>query len=414
MARWRYETAAQSAAGEPTAPREAAERWSAAGREHGRGRESAQDAYVRVERGQLDAPFLALTLLLLVIGLVMILSASFARAYYLSGNPMRYFSRQAIFAVAGVAVMAAVSRFRVATFRRYSVAIFGVSMALLVAVLFVGDTRNGARRWIEVADFLTFQPSEIAKLAQVLLFSSMICAFKKKMLTFKYGVAPFALITVVIVFLLYQEPHLSASVIVVAIAAIMMYAGGARLRWFIGCAAAAGAAGFLAVAKLGYASDRISAWLEPEKLAGDEGYQIMQSLYAIGSGGLLGLGLGDGRQKYLYLPMEHNDYIFSVICEELGFIGAMLILALFAVLIIRGYWLALHARDRFASLITTGITSLLAIQVFLNIAVVTNMIPSTGISLPFFSYGGTALLLQLAEMGMILAVSREIPLDRGG
>jgi cell division protein FtsW len=140
----------------------------------------------------------------------------------------------------------------------------------------------------------------------------------------------------------------------------------------------------------------------------------MQSLYAIGSGGLMGLGLGHGRQKYLYLPMEHNDYIFSVVCEELGFVGAVLILLLFALLIVRGFWLALHAKDRFSSLVVTGLTGLLALQVFLNVAVVTNLLPSTGISLPFFSYGGTALLIQMAEMGIILSISRDIPITKAG
>ena len=159
-----------------------------------------------------------------------------------------------------------------------------------------------------------------------------------------------------------------------------------------------------------YAGERIVAWLDKDYSPLDARWQTNNSLYAIGSGGILGLGLGQGRQKYLYLPEEHNDFIFSVVCEELGFVGAILIIILFAMLIVRGYWLALHARDRYGALVITGLTSLLALQVFLNIAVVTNLVPCTGISLPFFSYGGTALWMQLVEIGIILSISRDIPL----
>jgi cell division protein FtsW len=365
------------------------------------------------KRGRLDLPFLVLTLIMLTIGVVMILSASFARAYYTQGDPMRYFIRQTGFAGLGVALMLVTSRLRTSLFRRAAFPALVLSIILLAIVPFVGTKVNGARRWIDLG-ITTFQPSEIAKLAEILVFSSMICSFKKRMREVKYGALPFMLVVAILVALLYMEPHISASVIVIALAAIMMFAGGARLWWFAagGCLLAGGA--YLTLTKFAYASERLTAWRNPESVSSDQGYQIIQSLYAIGSGGLFGLGLGQGRQKYLYLPMEHNDYIFSVFCEELGFIGAMLVLALFAMLIIRGYWLALHARDRFGSLVVTGITSLLALQVFLNIAVVTNMIPSTGISLPFFSYGGTALLLQLFEMGIVLAISREIPVSGAG
>jgi cell division protein FtsW len=209
--------------------------------------------------------------------------------------------------------------------------------------------------------------------------------------------------------LLICEPHLSASIIIVAIGAVMLFIGGARLYWFVGGATLVAAAGFIVVKFFPYASDRITTWRDPFSDPTGSGWQIVQSLYSIGSGGLLGLGLGQSRQKYLYLPEEHNDFIFSVICEELGLIGVLLILALFMLLIIRGYWLSMHARDRFSFLVGTGITTLLALQVFLNVAVCTNLIPATGISLPLFSYGGTALLIQMAEMGMILSLSRDIP-----
>jgi len=370
-------------------------------------------ADTRVRRGALDLPFLVLTLVILTIGIVMVLSASFARAYYTSGDPLYYFTRQMIFAVGGVALMIFVSYWKVSTFRRLALPMMVISLLLLAAVPVIGTKVNGSRRWIDLG-FTTFQPSELVKMAEVMLFAAMICTYKGKMRTFRYGVVPFVAVVAVIVGLLYLEPHLSASVIVVLIAAIMMFAGGTKIQWFILAACVLAVVAYVTITQMDYAGDRISAWLHPEDDPRNTSYQINQSLYAIGSGGLLGLGLGQGRQKYLYLPEEHNDYIFAVVCEELGFIGALLILLLFALLIVRGFWLALHARDRFGSLVVTGLTSLLAIQVFLNVAVVTNLLPSTGISLPFFSSGGTALLIQLIEMGIILSISRDIPIVKAG
>lgn len=367
----------------------------------------------KTRRGSLDLPFLVLTLVILAIGVVMVLSASFARAYYTSGDPMKYFIRQLVFAIGGIALMLIVSKIKVSTFRSFAMPLMVVSLILLAAVPIIGSEENGAKRWIDLG-FTTFQPSEITKLAEVLIFSVMICVYKDKMKTFKYGVLPFAAVVAVIVGLLLLEPHLSASVIIIGVAVIMMFAGGTKSTWFILTGIIMVIVGYVTVTKLAYASDRITAWLHPEADPGQTGYQVLQSLYAIGSGGLMGLGLGQGRQKYLYLPEEHNDYIFSVVCEELGYVGAILILLLFALLIIRGFWLALHAKDRFGSLVVTGLTGLLAIQVFLNVGVVTNLLPSTGISLPFFSYGGTALLIQLMEMGIILSVSRDIPIVKAG
>ena len=388
----------------------------------------------------IDMPFLVITLVILLIGVVMVLSASYARAYYVSGEPMRVFIRQLLFAVSGVSLMLLASRIKVSTMSKWSLHLLLLSIALLILVLIIGIKLNGARRWIAIGGVngFTFQPSEIAKVAVVIAFAQIMCKFgKKRMQTFKYGVLPFISITAVIVVLLAREPHLSAAIIVTALAAIMMFAGGTRLRWFL-LAGAVGAAAVVIVLTAsvrtmsvekpadsfagqlkqitwgdtyGYAGKRIDAWLNPEADPLGDGFQIRQSLLAVGSGGLLGQGLGQSRQKYLYLPEEHNDYIFAIICEELGFIGAILILLLFVLLIIRGYWLALHAKDKFSSLIVIGITSLLAIQVFLNVAVVTNLVPATGISLPFFSSGGTALWIQLVQMGVILAVSREIPVN---
>jgi len=391
----------------------------------------------------IDKPMLVITLVILLIGVIMVLSASFARGYYTQSDPLRLFSRQFIFAVTGVVLMLITSRLSIRTISRWSMQLLLISLALLVLVLVIGIRVNGARRWIGIGgenSSLTFQPSEVAKLALILSFAQIACKLgKENMKTFKYGVIPFAVITVIMIILLRMEPHLSAIIIVTALAAIMMFAGGTRLRWFLLAVAilVAMICGFiffqlkgsvtdaemrdapietvknnLDLSGLGYEGRRITAWLNPDADPLRDGFQIRQSLNAVGSGGLLGLGLGQSRQKHLYLPEEHNDYIFAIVCEELGFIGAMLILMLFTLLIIRGYWLAIHANDKFSSLIVIGITSLLAIQVFLNVAVVTNLLPATGISLPFFSYGGTALWLQLIQIGIILAVSKEIPLSK--
>ncbi len=366
-------------------------------------------------RGQIDLPFLMLVLLLLTIGVVMIFSASFARAYYdptdeTGGNAAYYFIRQLIFAGIGIGAMFVCAGLPVAFYRRMSRLLLIVSLALLVAVPIIGVRVGGAKRWISLG-FTTFQPSEITKIAVILYFATLICKFKDKMRTVRYGIVPFAAILGVIAVLLVLEPHLSATIIIFAIGAAMMFLGGVEKKWFIGGAVAMAIFVFIFVNFFPYASSRISTWLDPlnpEERSGDA-YQIYQSLISVGSGGLSGLGLGQSRQKYLYLPEEHNDFIFAVVCEELGFIGAMLILCLFALLVIRGYWLALHCRDRYSFLVCAGITTMIALQVFLNVAVCTNLIPCTGISLPFFSYGGTALLIQLAEMGIVLSISRDIP-----
>ena len=362
-------------------------------------------------RAAFDAPFAALTLLLLTIGVVMVLSASYARAYFSAStghNAAYYFTRQLGFAAAGTAARFILSRFPMGFYARMSFPALAASVVLLALVPVIGVSQGDAKRWIDLG-FTTFQPSEIAKVAVILYFAALICRFRGRMRTFRYGIAPFAAVLLLIVGLLVLEPHFSAAIIIIAIGAVMLFLGGARLYWFIGGGALLLLALAVVMAFFPYASNRIASWLDPFSHTQGVGYQIIQSLYAVGSGGLFGLGLGHGRQKYLYLPEEHNDFIFAVVCEELGFVGAAAILLLFALLIIRGYYLAMRMRDRFSFLVTAGMTTLLAIQVILNVAVVTNLAPCTGISLPFFSYGGTALLIQMAEMGIILSASREIP-----
>lgn len=364
-------------------------------------------------KGPLDVPFLLLALLLTGIGLIMVLSASFPSAYYETGKPLYYFNRQAVFAVLGVAAMLFLSKWNYARLRGLSRLSMLVSILLLVLVLVpgIGYTHAEATRWIKIGGF-QFQPSEVAKLGVILYFSDTISKKKDKMETTKYGIIPYLVILGIIAALMMKEPHFSGTVLLLGIGAVLMFVGGIRLTWVAAGLSAVGAVaiGFL-TGVIKYNSSRIVIWRDPfnEEYAKNKGWQMIQSLLAIGSGGLLGTGLGKGRQKFSFLPEEHNDFIFAVVCEELGLIGATVIMLLFACLILRGYWIALHARDRFGSLLAVGITTQIALQVFLNIAVVSGLIPNTGISLPFFSYGGTALAIQLAEVGIVLSVSRQIP-----
>ena len=366
-------------------------------------------------RGPIDVPFLLLVLLLAGIGLIMLFSASFPYAYYKTGTPLYYLKRQGVFAVLGLTAMFVIGRINYARFRGVAKIALGASIALLILVIIpgVGITRNNATRWLGIPGTeMQFQPSELAKLGVILYFADSISKKKDRMRTLRYGILPYAAILGIIAFLMWREPHFSGMVLILGIGAMMMYVGGIRGYWVgFGFAGVAAVVYAFATGLITYNSSRLAIWLDPfnEEWALDAAYQIKQSLLAIGSGGLLGLGLGKSRQKFLFIPEPQNDFIFSIVCEELGLVGATLIMALFALLIIRGYWIALHARDRFGSLLVVGVTTQIALQVFLNIAVVSNLIPNTGISLPFFSYGGTALAIQLAEMGVVLSVSRQMP-----
>ena len=370
-------------------------------------------------RGPIDLPFCLLVLLLTAIGLVMLLSASFPSAYYETKNndPMHYFTRQGVFAIMGVAAMFFISKINYQRFRAFAKPLLFIAIILLVLVLIpgIGQTRNNATRWIGVGELFTFQPSEIAKLAVVLYFSDSISKKKDKMRTTRYGILPYLLIMGVLAVLMMLEPHLSGTVLILGTGAALMLVGGIRWAW-VGAAVGfvGGVAALMLTGVIKYGQSRIAMWQNPFIDPRGEGYQLSQSLISIGSGGLLGVGLGKSRQKFLYLPEEHNDFIFAIICEELGLIGATIIMLLFAALILRGYWIALHTRDRFGCLLVVGVTTLIAMQTFLNIGVVTGLLPTTGISLPFFSYGGTALSIQLAEMGIVLSVSRQMKPTKAG
>lgn len=354
-----------------------------------------------------DIPFLTLVLLLLAVGLVMLYSASSAQSEYDTGYTIstKYLQKQAVCAGLGLICMYAFSRIPAQFWFRFAWPLYGISIVLLLSVLVVGESVNGARRWINIAG-IQFQPSEIAKFTMIVLFAKLTRGFGQDAKKFRYGVLGFGGALLGILVPLALEKHLSAIMLMGMVAVVMMFVAGTSPKWLLAGAGAAAAFVLVYISFMGYAGDRVTAWLHPEQDPGDTGYQILQSLYAIGSGGLFGLGFGKSRQKYLYLPFQYNDYIFAIICEELGLVGAVLIIAIFAAMILRGYWIALRARDRFSTVLAAGLVTLIAVQTILNLCVVTNLLPSTGIALPFFSYGGTALAVNLGEMGVVLSISR--------
>ena len=379
-------------------------------------------------QGNVDLPFLILTVLLVIIGLVMLLSASYPSAIYdLKGvtdnDPFWYFKRQAIYAVLGGAVMFGVSKLNYRGLQGLTIVILVLAFLCMAAVKVpgIGVTAGGANRWLKYP--IQWQPSELGKFALILFFSARLSKREERRPFATRGLAgrlerfgffelvPYVIVIVIMVALLYIEPHMSATIQMLVIAAAILFAGGVALHWFVIGGALAGGALAIIIKATDYMATRIALWKDPWIDPQGKGMQAIQSLLAIGSGGVFGLGLGQGRQKFLYLPEATNDCIFSIVCEELGLVGATLILLLFALLIIRGYWLALHARDRFGSLIIVGIITLFAFQVFANVAVVTNLFPVTGISLPFFSSGGSALVIQMAEMGLVLGISRQNPVN---
>ncbi len=357
-----------------------------------------------------DLPFLAILLALLSFGLLMLYSAGYAVALYRRGDAYTYIRPQLLFAALGAVAMYMASRIDYHIWHKLAWPLLGISLALLVIVLFMPEY-NGCKRWIVLPGLGTLQPSEIAKFSVVLVFSHIISLNHDRMKTFSTGVLPFALVLGCVAVLMLLEPHLSGTVLILGIGAVLMFIGGTGLKWF-GLAAVGGAAAIAAAVLflpdlVPYAASRLSSWLDPFADPLGEGHQTIQSLYAIASGGAVGLGLGNSRQKYLYVPEPQNDFIFSILCEELGFVGAAAVLLLFLALFLRGMVIAVRARDKFGALLVVGFVTQVILQAVLNIAVVTNTIPNTGISLPFFSSGGTSLLMLLGEMGIVLSVSRQ-------
>lgn len=367
-----------------------------------------EDRRKNFSAANVDIPFLFLTCLLLVVGLTILYSASSAQSMYDTGYTVstRYLQKQGFCAIIGLAAMWLFSRIPVGFWYRSAWILYGVTIGMLLLVLVAGESVNGARRWINIAG-IQFQPSEIAKFTVILLFARLTRGFGSRARDFRFGVMGFSCALLGILIPLALEKHLSAIMLLGMVAVVMMFIAGTHPKWLLAGAVCAVAFVLVYITFMGYAGDRVTAWLHPEQDPSDTGYQILQSLYAIGSGGLFGLGFGKSRQKYLYLPFQYNDYIFAIVCEELGLVGAICIIVLFSALVFRGYWIALKAADRFSTVFAAGLITLIAVQTILNLGVVTNLLPSTGIALPFFSYGGTALAVNLGEMGIVLGISRQ-------
>ncbi|MBE6810620.1 MAG: putative lipid II flippase FtsW [Ruminococcaceae bacterium] len=369
------------------------------------------------QKGKLDITFLSLILILLTIGLVMLFSASYAYSLEYYGSSYKFIINQSIYAVIGIIFMFIASRINYHIWQKLSLPIFGAILILLFALLIMPPMMKGmtVKRWFAIGGF-SFQPSEIAKFAVVIFFSTLIAANQKKMNSWKFVGGMFVLL-IITCGLIVLEPHLSATLLVGAIGVVLIYIGGLNRKVVIaGLAFAVGAIVLVIITQstgfISYGADRIKYWLDPWQDPTGDGFQTIQSLLAIGSGGVLGRGLGQSRQKYLWVPEPHNDFIFSIVCEELGLIGAVVIIIIFALLVWRGFKIAMSATDKFGSLLAIGLTFQVGLQALLNIWVVTNTIPNTGIGLPFFSYGGTALVILLAEMGIVLSVSRGASIEK--
>ncbi len=365
----------------------------------------------------LDMPFLLLVLAVLIVGLVMMFSASFPVAYFSKDSSYYFIKRQVMFAVIGVAIMFIVSFVDYHHYHKFAVPVLLGAWLLMVIVIPANWGSDDPRRWINIGP-INIQVSEICKFALILFMAHWSSLYYDKMKTFKFGVAPGLVLLVVTSFLLYLEPHYSGIVICGLIIAIMMMLAGVPFRYF----AAAGVGGGLLVfvmaitGKLTYAMSRLDGWGQALEYTTAEmwntTWQTRNSLYAIGSGGLWGLGLGQSRQKYMYLPEPQNDFVFAIVCEELGFLGALVILVIFGILVWRGITICLRATDKFGTLLGVGLMAQIGLQVVLNILVITDWLPNTGISLPFFSYGGSSLLMLLAQMGIVMNISRSAALAK--
>lgn len=367
-------------------------------------------------KGEMDYTFLLLVGILTVFGLIMLLSASaptadvkFSKSYY-------FFIRQLGFAAVGTVMMIVIARMNYKKLKKFALPLMIFCILLLAAVFLpgIGVSHNGSRRWINLVAF-EFQPSELTKFAISMFFAAML-EDKRCDITKPKGVMQLGVWMGVIVILMMLETHVSGTLVLCSIALCIMIAAGINLKLVFGGGAAAGIMGFLFLRSNSVRWARVETFFN-DPLTGDKqstAYQVVQSLYAVGSGGIFGKGLGQSVQKFSYLPEPYNDFIFAIVCEELGLVGAVFIICLFAGLIIRGIRIALEAPDTFGCIMVIGIMSQIVVQAVLNIAVVTSTIPNTGVPLPFFSYGGTAIMILLAEMGVVLSVSRQSTRNDGG
>lgn len=353
----------------------------------------------------MDFTLLITILALLGIGLVMVLSASSPSALAEQADSYYYFKKQLQFGILGLIAMFAISKIDYRFYQKYYKWAWILSFIALVLVKLVGRTINGSQRWIYIGSF-SIQPSELVKFLMIIFYAGILVKNRDELSKFGKGFVKHFAMVLPIIGLLLLQPHFSASIVILGIVAIMMIVAGCKFKHFLGASCILIPIVIVIVIIEPYRLQRVTTFLDPWQDATGDGWQVIQSLYAIGSGGLFGVGLGESKQKYLYIPEPHNDFIFSIIGEELGFLGCAVILILFAILIWRGVLIAMKAPDMFGSLVAVGITALVAIQVIINVAVVTSSMPATGMPLPFFSYGGTALFILLCEMGVLLNISR--------
>jgi cell division protein FtsW len=377
---------------------------------------------VRERLAKFDIPLFIIVLVLCVFGLGMLLSASYVfAAIEHDGDNFWFFNRQLGFMAVGLGFMLAISFFnyRILMNGKVVLILTLVSVGLMLAVMLVGEVQGGAntgaQRWLTIGP-ITFQPSEIMKFTLMVLLAYVANKNPERMKSFFKGFVPYIVIIAIACGLIVIQRHLSGTIIMFALGLTMMTVSNIRLPYVIVAIllmAIAGYFGLQVMESMGwdYFEDRLLSWRDPEADITGDTFQTFQSLVAIGSGGWFGLGLGNSRQKFSYLPAMHNDFIFSITVEELGFAGGCLVLLLFGIFILRGFYIATHTRDRFGMMLAVGITAQIGIQAFLNIAVATNSVPNTGISLPFFSYGGTALMMQLAQIGVLLNISRKASID---
>ncbi len=363
---------------------------------------------------QFDFILCVTVLVLLAMGIIMILSASAPSALSTTGNSYTYVKKQFAFAIVGIFLMFFISKVDYRFYKKYYWPIYFVSWIILLLVLVptLGVSVKGATRWVNLG-FTQFQPSELTKIGLIVFYAGYLSDHKSELNSFLKGfIKPLCFIIPPIAILFFVQNHVSVSLVIGIITVTMMVMAGCRISHFanvgiIVTSLLVGAIGFLQVTgKGGFRLDRISTFFNPWADAQGTGYQMVQSLYAIGSGGFFGLGLGESKQKYLYIPEPHNDFIFAIIAEELGFVGCCFVIILFTILVWRGILIAMRAPDMFGSIMAIGITTLIGAQAIINIAVVTATIPTTGIALPFFSYGGTALLILLCDIGILLNISR--------
>lgn len=365
---------------------------------------------LKKEKANVDFTFLIIVITLLIYGLIMVFSASSASAHYYNDDAFLFIRKQLIFSVIGLAGMYFASVIDIKIIQNLSTLILGVTLVMLIMVLIpgVGLEINGARRWLGIGEAVSFQPSEIAKYAIILFTANSLSVRKTPLSSFWKDLFPYLAVICLFAGLVLMEDHLSGATVIAVAGCVVLFFGGARLSHFLSLIACGVGAVIAAIILEPYRMKRFTTFLNPFEDPQGAGFQIVQSLYAIGSGGFFGLGLGQSRQKYLYIPEPHNDFIFSIICEELGFFGALLVIILFALFIWRGIRIAMAAPDTFSSLATGGIIGLVGFQVIVNIAVVTGSMPVTGMPLPFFSYGGSSILFLLTAMGFVLNVSRTL------